>query len=103
MYVLAAIGMVIMLVIIIGMSRMKERKNAYVCILHYSGDDAKEAVLSEFKTYVHSVKSIIEKDDSTEMTVQIDMKKDDGISGRLKTISGVRDVTLIQYNGDYHG
>ena len=103
MYVLAAIGMLIMLIIVIGLSRMKEKNNAYVCIVHFSGEGVREAVLNELKSYVHSVKSVIEKDDGVEMTVQIDTKKDDEISARIKAVSGVSDVTMIQYNGDYHG
>ena len=85
------------------MSRMKEKNKAYVCIVHFSGDNAKESVLGELKSYVHSVKSVIDKDDSTEMTIQIDMIKDDDISAKIKAIPGVNDVTVIQYNGDYHG
>ena len=103
MYVLAAMGMLAMFVIILGMSRMKERNGAYVLIVHFTGDGVKEAVLNELKSYVHSVKSIIEKDNDTEMTVQIDAKKNDDISAKIKAVSGVSDVTMIQYNGDFHG
>ncbi len=103
MYVLAAMGMLAMFVIILGMSRMKEKNGAYVLIVHFTGDGVKEAVLKELKSYVHSVKSIIEKDNDTEMTVQIDAKKNDDISAKIKAVSGVSDVTMIQYNGDFHG
>ncbi len=103
MYVLAAIGMLAMFVIILGMSRMKEKSGAYVLIVHFAGDGVKDAVLDELKSYVHSVKSVIEKDNDTEMTVQIDAKKNDDISSKIKALSGVSDVTMIQYNGDYHG
>jgi hypothetical protein len=37
------------------------------------------------------------------MTVQIDAKKNDDISAKIKAVSGVSDVTMIQYNGDFHG
>ena len=102
MYIIASIGMVVMLIIIICMSRMKETSGAFVMIVHYSGD-AKEAILSELKSYVYSVKNTILKDDATEMTIQIDMKKDDGIAEKVRAIAGVSDVSMIQYNGDYHG
>ena len=103
MYVLAAVGMLIMLIIVIGMSRMKEKNNAYVCIVHFSGDGAKDSILNELKTYIYSVKNITEKEDESEMTIQIDTDKDDGIAAKLKAVSGVKNVTMIQYNGDYHG
>ena len=103
MYILAAIGMLVMLVIIIGMSRMKEKSGAYVMVVHFAGDTAKAAILDEMKSYVHSVKSCIMNDDKTEMTLQIDMSRDDGIAEKIRGISGVDDVALIQYNGEYHG
>ena len=103
MYVLAAIGMLIMLIIVIGMSRMKEKNNAYVCIVHFAGEGVKDSVLNELRSYIYSVKNITEKEDGTEMTIQLYAYKDDGISAKIKAVSGVRDVTMIQYNGDYHG
>ena len=103
MYILAAIGMVMMLIIIICMSRMKEKNNAYVMVVHFTGDAAKGAVLDALKTYAHSVKNSVLRDDTTEMTIQIDMDKDDGIAEKVRAIADVTDVALIQYNGDYHG
>ena len=102
MYVLAAIGMLIMLLIVVGMSRMREKNKAYVCIVHFAGEGVKDSVLNELKSYVHSVKSIVEKDDGVEMTIQIDAVNDD-VSAKIKAVAGVSDVTMIQYNGDYHG
>lgn len=103
MYILAAVGMLIMLIIIICMSRMKENGVAYVMVVHYAGDDVKESILKELGSYVYSVKSSIMKDDKTELTIQIDMGKDDGIAEKIRGLAGVADVALIQYNGEYHG
>ena len=43
------------------------------------------------------------KDEKCELTIQIDVGKDDGIAEKVRAISGVSDVTMIQYNGEYHG
>ena len=103
MYILAAVGMLIMLIIIVAMSKMKESSGSYVMVVHLSGDSAKEAVLNELKSCIHSVKNTVMRDDKTEMTIQIDMKKDDGIAEAVRALPGVDDVTMIQYNGEYHG
>ncbi len=103
MYILAAVGMLVMLVIIIGMSRMKENSGAYVMVVHFAGEKAKDAVLDVLKSYVYSEKSCIMRDDVTEMTIQIDMKKDDGLAEKVRAVEGVNDVALIRYNGEYHG
>lgn len=103
MYILAAVGMLIMLVLVICMSKSKETSGAYVMIVHFGGGSVKESILDKLSPYVHTVKSCIIKDDNTEMTVQIDMKKDDGIAEDIRAIEGVNDVAVIRYNGDYHG
>ncbi len=103
MYVLATIGMVVMMVIIICMSKMKGRNGAFVMVIHFAGDSAKDAIMNELKAYVYSVKNTTMRENSTEMTIQIDMNRDDGIAEKVRAISGVNDVTMIQYNGEYHG
>lgn len=102
MYIIATIGMVVMLIIIICMSKMKETASAFVMIIHFTGD-AKDAILTELKSYVYSIKNTIIKENETEMIIQIDMQKDDGIAEKVRAISGVSDISVIQYNGDYHG
>ena len=102
MYMIAAIGMVIMLIVIIGMRRMKDNGGAHVMVVNYTGDSAKESILGELKSYVYTVKNTTLKGDSSEMTIQID-NADDAIAERIRSIAGVGDVTLIGYNGDYHG
>lgn len=103
MYILASIGMLVMLIVVIGMSKMKENRGAFVMIVHLNDDAAKEKILDVLKTYVYSVKNSILREDTTELTIQIDMNKDDGIAEKVRAISGVNDVALIQYNGEYHG
>lgn len=103
MYILASIGMLVMLIVVIGMSKMKENRGAFVMIVHLNDDAAKEKILDVLKAYVYSVKNSILREDTTELTIQIDMNKDDGIAEKVRAISGVNDVALIQYNGEYHG
>lgn len=103
MYILASIGMLVMLIVVIGMSKMKENRGAFVMIVHLNDDAAKEKILDVLKSYVYSVKNSILREDTTELTIQIDMNKDDGIAEKVRAISGVNDVALIQYNGEYHG
>ena len=50
------------------------------------------------------VKSKTMRKDSTEMAVEV-FSKDPNLefTDRLRAVNGVQDVTLIQYNGEYHG
>ncbi len=103
MYILAAVGMLAMLIIIICMSKMKERSGAYVMIVHFNGDSVRDEILGELRSYVFSVKNTTVREDMTEMTIQLDISKEDGIASKIRSIAGVNDVAVIQYNGDYHG
>lgn len=103
MYVLGAVGMLVMLVIIIGMSKVKENKGAFVMVVHLRSEKAKGEIMNELKSYVYSVKNCILREDTTELTIQIDMNQDDKIAEKVRSIQGVDDVTLIRYNGEYHG
>lgn len=103
LYILAAIGMLMMLIIVIVMSKKKESRQAYVMIIHFVGDGIKDEILKSLKDTIYSVKSCIMRDGLNEMSVQMDIQADDGITDRIRGISGVKDVSLIQYNGDYHG
>lgn len=103
MYVLGAVGMLVMLVIIIGMSKVKESKGAFVMVVHLRSEEAEAEIMKELKSYVYSVKNRILREDTTELTIQIDMNQDDKIAEKVRSIQGVDDVTLIRYNGEYHG
>lgn len=103
MYVLGAVGMLVMLVIIIGMSKVKENKGAFIMVVHLRSEEAKGEIMNELKSYVYSVKNSILREDTTELTIQIDMNQDDKIAEKVRSIQGVDDVTLIRYNGEYHG
>ena len=42
--------------------------------------------------------------EQTELAVEVFCRKNDGdFMEKMREISGVEDVTLIQYNGEYHG
>ena len=42
--------------------------------------------------------------DQTELAAEVFVRNGDtGFAERMRDLEGVRDVTLIQYNGEYHG
>ena len=57
------------------------------------GEDGKTYYVPSDMTYKEWEKSFV-KGDKTEMTVQIDMDKDDGIASKIRDIAGVDDVAL---------
>lgn len=102
MYLLAAAGMFFMLLIVAVMHRKQEKARAYVMILH--GDDsAEKGVLDLLKDIPHGVKSKIKRGEDSEISITLDLnEKELDIAEKVRSVSGVKDVTLISYNGEYH-
>ncbi len=103
MYLLAAVGMVAMLVLVMCMHRKQEKGLAYIMIIHMQGE-RDEAVFAELKGISYAVKSKTMRGKTTELTCQLECASDKlDFSDRVRALEGIEDVTLIQYNGEYHG
>ncbi len=103
MYLLAAAGMFFMLLIVAVMHRKQEKAHSYVMIFHGNGESEK-GVLELLKDIPHGVKSRISRGDDSEISITLDLlEKELDIADRVRKVEGVKDVTLISYNGEYHG
>ncbi len=103
MYLLAAIGMFIMLVLIIFMNRKQEKGEAYMLLLHASSDEAVRNALAELKEVDYALKSRTLRGDFQEVTLTLDFVKNTAFTEKIRQVEGIDDVTLISYNGEYHG
>ena len=103
MYLLAAIGMFFMLILIVTMNGKHSIAKAYIMVIHSNGN-AEEKALEKLKKFEHSIKSKTVRNGSTELTVQVDcVEKDLKIADEIRAIDGIDDITMIGYNGEYHG
>ncbi len=103
MYLLAAAGMLFMLIIVAVMHGKQAKARAYVMIFH-GNDEAENAVLALLKDIPHGVKSKITRGEDSEISVTLDLsEKELDIADKVRSVNGVKDVTLISYNGEYHG
>lgn len=104
MYLLAAVGLFFMIILIMVMDRKKSQNKAYIMMTHLTDPKAEKQVLEKLRSYEHKVKNKIARDGSTELTIQIDADESElSIADGIKKIDGVKDVTLIAYDGEYHG
>ncbi|MBQ7562739.1 MAG: DUF4956 domain-containing protein [Lachnospiraceae bacterium] len=106
MFFLAFVGMAVMLALVMFFSRSRRAESSYVLILHLSDRTAKEGVLSALKDEVYTLRSETNRGEFTELAVQISFtnsEKGGILSDKLRELPGVSDVTLLQFNGEYHG
>lgn len=104
MYVLALIAAAIMILMIILFYSRQQRGRIYIAVIHYSGDEAGDEVIRCFGKRKYFIKSKTMRKEKTEMAVEIFCKQADmDFIEKIRAIEHVDDVTLIQYNGEYHG
>lgn len=104
MYILVAIGFVFMLAMLVIMSKNRDTDEIFVMIVHCADEKVYENVIREIGRIKHQVRSKLLRNDIMEVTIELRPKKRQaGYDSRIKALEGVSDVTLLQYNGEYHG
>lgn len=104
MYVLALLAAVIMILMIVLFYHKQQRGKIYIAVIHYTGDQAGDEVIRCFGKRKYFVKSKTMRKEKTEMAVELYCRQNDmDFMEKIRSIEDVEDVTLIQYNGEYHG
>ncbi len=104
MYLLVVIAAIVMIIIIFILSKHQLRGRIYIAVIHYLTDEAGDNIIRTFGKMKYFIKSKTVRKEVTEMAVEIYLKNNDTFFiEKIRDIEGVTDVTLIQYNGEYHG
>ncbi len=103
-YFLAVLTMIVMFFVIHFFYHQRRKGAIYILVVHYTGDAAGDGVLRALAKIKHQLKSKTIRKQLTEMTLELLCKTDNTLfMEQIRAIEGVEDVTLIQYNGEYHG
>lgn len=104
MYLLVVIAAVVMVAIIIIFNKHQLKGRIYIAVIHYLTDEAGDDIIRTFGKMKYFIKSKTVRKEVTEMAVEVYCKNNDTFFiEKIRDIEGVQDVTLIQYNGEYHG
>ncbi len=104
MYLLVVIAAIVMIIIIIIFSKHQLRGRIYIAVIHYLTDEAGDNIIRTFGKMKYFIKSKTVRKEVVEMAVEVYLKNNDTFFvEKIRDIEGVTDVTLIQYNGEYHG
>ena len=108
MYVLAVLAAVIMIVMIYLFYHRQQNGKIYIVVIHYTGDDAGDdagdKIIRNFGKIRYFIKSKKMRKEKTEMAVEVFCRQNQmDFTEKIRKIENVDDVTLIQYNGEYHG
>lgn len=108
MYLLVLVTAAIMIVMIILFHKKQLKGRIYIAVIHYveseAGDEVGDNVIRAFGKMKYFVKSKTVRKGKTEMAVEVYCKNNDlFFLDKIRDVEGVEDVTMIQYNGEYHG
>lgn len=104
MYALTLLTAVIIILMITLFYHKQQNGRIYIAVIHYQGTQAGDEIIRCFGKRKYFVKSKTMRNEKTEMVVEIYCRQNDmEFMEKIRDIGGGEDVTLIQYNGEYHG
>lgn len=104
MYILVALTAVIMIVMILLFSRDIGSRRNYLVVVHYKKDETGDEVERQLSKMKYSIRSKVLRDEEIELTLQVNCKKDNLVfAEKIRSLTNVKDVTVLEFNGEYHG
>lgn len=104
LYVLAVVTIIIMTFVVHFFYNRKKKGVIYILVAHYEEELAGDEILRKLNKMKYQLKSKTFRGNLTEMTIELICKNNNTLfMEQMRGINGVKDVTLIQYNGEYHG
>ena len=104
MYVLALLAAAVMILMIVLFYHKQQKGRIYIAVIHYQGEEAGDEIIRSFGRMKYFIKSKTMRGEKTEMAVEVFCRQNDlDFTEKIRKITNVEDITLIQYNGEYHG
>lgn len=104
MFILALITSAAMLIVVLIFRWRPIRGTLYVMVIHYTDVKAEEGIIQTLGRARYHIKSRTTYNDRTELAIEIFCSsKKLSYYQTIQHIEGVQDMTVVQYNGEYHG
>ncbi len=104
MYLLVGITAAVIVAMLFGFSRYREKGRIYIMVIHYDGEETGDQIVRCFGRTRFTLKSKTLRGSGVEMACEVFCDGTDmPFAEKIRDLPGVSDVTVIQYNGEYHG
>jgi len=104
MYILVVVTAVIMIILILMFSKNHGKRQNYIMIVNYTENETGDAIERLLSKMEYSVRSKILKETGIELTVKITGRKDNlAFAEKIQRMEKVKDVTILEFDGEYHG
>lgn len=103
MYPLCVIAFIIMFIVVLIFNRKSSKGNLYIIVIHYKEDVGPDMIRRAMGNTKYRIKSKTLRGELSEMAIEVFVQNKNMIfADKLRQIEGVTDVTMIQYDGEYH-
>ena len=103
-YFLALAVMVIMSVLVSVFFTKKKNGRIYIMVVHYDGEDTEGEIIKLIGNNRYQLRSKTIRKGTAELTIELMSKQGSpAFVEKIDALEGVKDVSLIQYNGEYNG
>lgn len=103
-YPLAVITMIVMTALVMYFFKKKSSGIIYILVVHYEGEETQDEIIRLFGNQKYQLKSKTMRKGQVEMTVEFMSRQGNfNFVEKIDALDRVRDVSLIQYNGEYNG
>ncbi|MFC0415023.1 DUF4956 domain-containing protein [Cytobacillus solani] len=100
-YPVAIFGSIFISIAVFFLSKKKWKDETYLLVIHYD-EMAYDEIKAQLVKFNYDLKSKIVRNNWTELTLKIKLKVDNtAFVHKLSNLEGVKDVSLVQYSGDY--
>jgi uncharacterized membrane protein YhiD involved in acid resistance len=109
MYILTCLGSAFVILLVFLLNARRVGAKVYILIVRYNGSlDADNVIDGEIRRVLkamrYSVKSKTLRGGSVETAIEVEVRDDNlAFAEKIERINGVSDLTLVQYNGEFHG
>lgn len=104
MYMLAFCAALVVIVMLAVFYHKQQNGEVYIAVIHYEGDGTGDQILQAFGKQKYFIKSKTLRGESTEMAMEVLCRHGDlFFAEKIRNLEMVKDITVIQYNGEYHG
>ena len=103
LHYLAFVGGLIVLLMLFTINQNLVR-NVYILVVHYEGEDIADELRRILRGNRYQIKSKTVRKDQVELAAEVVVKRDNiALVETIRDLPTVKDVTLIQYDGEFHG
>lgn len=104
MYPLLVMSFIVMFLVVTMYNGKSGRGRVYIVVVHYDDSMSADMIRRTMGSTKYRIKSKVLRGEMSEMSMEVFAQNDNLVfAEKLRMIEGVTDVTVIQYDGEYHG